>query len=90
MISVLRQDLRLGGDVAAENGYQALAHAGGFLGDGAGSGLRWTTDQMGAELAREVKHEVLDRLYTNGVNRVETNAIYAIAGSSQARPDIAL
>jgi len=45
-----------------------------------GSGLRWTIDQMGAELVREVKHEVLDRLSTNGVNWVATNVIYAIAG----------
>jgi hypothetical protein len=34
---------------------------------------------MGAELAREVKHEVLDRLAAKGVDRVETNVIYAIA-----------
>lgn len=43
------------------------------------SGLRWTIDQMDAEPAREVKQEVLDRLATNGANRVETNVIYAIA-----------
>jgi len=44
-----------------------------------GSGLRWTIDQMGPELAREVKQEVLDRLVGKGVDRVETNVIYAIA-----------
>ena len=44
-----------------------------------GSGLRWTVDQMGPELACEVKHEVLDRLAAKGVDRVETNVIYAIA-----------
>ena len=44
-----------------------------------GSGLRWTIDQMGAELAREVKHEILDRLAAAGVDRVATNVIYAIA-----------
>jgi hypothetical protein len=44
-----------------------------------GSGLRWTIDQMGAELAREVKQEVLDRLAAKGVARVETNVIYAVA-----------
>ena len=44
-----------------------------------GSGLRWTIDQMGAELAREVKQEVLDWLAAKGVDQVETNVIYAIA-----------
>ena len=44
-----------------------------------GSGLRWTIDQLGAELAREVKHEVLDRLTAKGVERIETNVIYAVA-----------
>ena len=47
-----------------------------------GSGLQWTIDQMGTELAREVKHEILDRLAASGVDRVETNVIYAIAGRS--------
>lgn len=45
-----------------------------------GSGLQWTVDQI--ELAREVKHEILDRLAASGVDRVETNVIYAIAGRS--------
>jgi hypothetical protein len=44
-----------------------------------GSGLRWTIDQMGAELAREVQREVLDRVPAKGVERVETNVIYASA-----------
>ena len=36
---------------------------------------------MGPELACEVKHEVLGRLAAKGVERVETNVIYAIAGN---------
>jgi hypothetical protein len=44
-----------------------------------GSGLRWTIDQMGTELASEVKREIVHRLAAAGVDRVETNVIYAIA-----------
>ena len=69
-------------DVAAEDGYQALRTPEDFWTMALGSGLRWTIDQMGTELAREVKHEILDRLAAAGVDRVETNVIYAIAGRS--------
>jgi len=51
-----------------------------------GSGLRWTIDQMGAEVAREVKREILDRLAAIGVDRVETNVIYAIAEKPSGPP----
>jgi SAM-dependent methyltransferase len=66
-------------DVAAEEGYQTLRTPEDFWIMALGSGLRWTIDQMGAELAREVKHEILDRLATARVERVATNVIYAIA-----------
>jgi ubiquinone/menaquinone biosynthesis C-methylase UbiE len=66
-------------EVAAEDGYQALRRPEDFWTMALGSGLRWTIDQLGPELAREVKHEVLDRLAATGVDRVETNVIYAIA-----------
>lgn len=72
-------------EVTAEDGYQALRTPEDFWTIALGSGLRWTIDQMGAELAQEVKHEVLDRLATNGVHRVETNVIYAVAGK-QSQP----
>ena len=49
-------------EVAAEDGYQALRTPEDFWTIALGSGLRWTIDQMGVELAREVKHEILDRL----------------------------
>ena len=65
-------------DVAAEDGYQALRTPEDFWTMALGSGLRWTIDQMGPQ-AREVKHEILDRLAAAGVDRVETNVIYAIA-----------
>jgi ubiquinone/menaquinone biosynthesis C-methylase UbiE len=66
-------------EVVAEDGYQVLRKPEDFWTMALGSGLRWTIDQMGAELARQVKHEVLERLAAKGVDRVETNVIYAIA-----------
>jgi ubiquinone/menaquinone biosynthesis C-methylase UbiE len=69
-------------DVAAEDGYQTLRTPEDFWIMALGSGLRWTIDQMGAELAREVKHEILDRLAAAGVDRVATNVIYATAEKS--------
>ena len=66
-------------EVVAEDGYQTLRTPEDFWTMALGSGLRWTIDQMGPELAREVKQEVLDRLVGKGVDRVETNVIYAIA-----------
>jgi hypothetical protein len=79
----VRQLLHDGGaqrvEVAAEDGYQALRTPEDFWTMALGSGLRWTIDQVGPQLAREVKQEVLDRLAAKGVERVETNVIYAIA-----------
>ncbi len=66
-------------EVAAEDGYQALRTPEDFWTIALGSGLRWTIDQMGADSAREVKHEVLDRLATDRINRIETNVIYGVA-----------
>jgi hypothetical protein len=43
-----------------------------------GSGLRWTIDQMGPEAATRVKQDNVDWLTENKIDRVETNAIYAI------------
>jgi SAM-dependent methyltransferase len=65
--------------VAAEDGYQALRTPEDFWTMALGSGLRWTVDQMGPELAREVKRDILDQLAASGIDRVETNVIYAVA-----------
>jgi ubiquinone/menaquinone biosynthesis C-methylase UbiE len=79
----VRQLLHDGGaqnvEVAAEDGYQVLRTPEDFWTMALGSGLRWTIEQMGPGLAREVRHKVLDRLSGKGVDRVETNVIYAIA-----------
>ncbi|BFU92447.1 MAG: hypothetical protein NTAFB01_36340 [Nitrospira sp.] len=66
-------------EIDAEDGYQALRTPEDFWTIALGSGLRWTIDQMGAEPAREMKQELLDRLSASGVVRIETNVIYAVA-----------
>lgn len=66
-------------DVVPEEGYQPLRTPEDFWTMALGSGLRWTVDQMGPELAREVKRELLDRIAAKGIDRVETNVIYAVA-----------
>jgi hypothetical protein len=43
-----------------------------------GPGLRWTIDQMGQEAATRVKQDNVGWLTENKIDRVETNAIYAI------------
>ncbi len=65
-------------DVIPEDGYQPLRTPEDFWTIVLGSGLRWTIDQMGAELARGVKQAVLDQLAANGIDRVETNVIYGV------------
>ncbi len=47
-----------------------------------GSGLRWTIDQMGPEAAIRVKQDNVDWLTEKKIDRVETNAIYAIGTKS--------
>lgn len=71
-------------DVVAEDGYQTLRTPEDFWTIALGSGLRWTIDQMGAEVASGVRQDVLDRLADGGVDRVETNVIYAVAGEHRA------
>jgi ubiquinone/menaquinone biosynthesis C-methylase UbiE len=66
-------------DVVAEDGYQALRTPEDCWTMALGSGLRWTVDQMGPELAREVKQEVVGKVAAKGIDRVETNVLYAIA-----------
>ena len=66
-------------DVVAEDGDQLLRTPEDFWTIVLGSGLRGVIDQMGADPARGVKQEVLDWLTATGVDRVETNVIYAVA-----------
>lgn len=71
-------------EVVAEEGYQALRAPEDFWTIALGSGLRWTIDQMGPEVADGVKREILDALVAKGVDRVGTNVIYAIARADSA------
>jgi hypothetical protein len=70
-------------EVVAEDGYQALRAAEDFWTIALGSGLRWTIDQMEGDVAAGVKREVLDTLVAQGVDRVGTNVIYALARTDE-------
>jgi ubiquinone/menaquinone biosynthesis C-methylase UbiE len=68
-----------GVEVVSDRGYQGLRSPEDFWTIALGSGLRWTIDQMGPEAAQAVKREIDETLAIRGVDRVETNVIYAIA-----------
>jgi hypothetical protein len=44
-----------------------------------GSGLRWAIEKMGPEVAARIKADNVNWLTENKIDRLETNAIYAIA-----------
>jgi ubiquinone/menaquinone biosynthesis C-methylase UbiE len=78
----VRKLLRDGGakdvEVIPEEGVQMLRSADDWWTIALGSGLRWTIDQMGLETAARVKIDNVSWLKENRVDRLETNAIYAI------------
>jgi ubiquinone/menaquinone biosynthesis C-methylase UbiE len=65
-------------EVTAEDGVQALRSADDWWVIALGSGLRWTIDQMGPQAAGRVRADNVRWLSENKIDRVETNAIYAI------------
>lgn len=65
-------------EVVAEEFFQPLRSPDDWWTIALGSGLRWTIDQMGPGTAGRVKADNVGWLKENGVDRVETNAIYAI------------
>jgi ubiquinone/menaquinone biosynthesis C-methylase UbiE len=65
-------------EVIPEEGVQMLRAADDWWTIALGSGLRWTIDQMGPEIAARVKADNVSWLKENRVDRIETNAIYAI------------
>jgi ubiquinone/menaquinone biosynthesis C-methylase UbiE len=71
-------------DVVPEEGHQALRAPEDFWMIALGSGLRWTIDQMGANVAHEVKQEILGALAAKRIERVGTNVIYAVAKRHEA------
>ena len=65
-------------EVIAEELFQPLRSPDDWWTIALGSGLRWTIDQMGPETAAQIKADNVGWLKENRVDRVETNAIYAI------------
>src|SRR6516165_2210487 len=65
-------------EVAAEDGFRTLRAADEWWTIALGSGLRWAIDQMGPQTAARIKADNVNWLKENKVNRLETNAIYAI------------
>ena len=65
-------------EVIPEESFQPLRSADDWWTIALGSGLRWTIDQLGSEVATRVKRDNVDWLTENKIDRVETNAIYAI------------
>jgi ubiquinone/menaquinone biosynthesis C-methylase UbiE len=66
-------------DVTAEAGVQMLRSAEDWWIIALGSGLRWVIEQMGPEAAARIKTDNVKWLNENKIDRLETNAIYAIA-----------
>jgi ubiquinone/menaquinone biosynthesis C-methylase UbiE len=65
-------------EVVPEDGVQALRSADDWWTIALGTGLRWTIEQMGLEAAARVKANNVGWLQENRIDRVETNAIYAV------------
>ena len=65
-------------EIIPEDGVQALRSADDWWTIALGTGLRWTIEQMGPEAAARVKADNVGWLQENRIDRVETNAIYAV------------
>ncbi len=66
-------------EVAAEDGFQALRSGEDWWTIARGSGLRWVIEQMGPQAAARVKADNVNWLKDRKIDRLETNAIYAVA-----------
>ena len=81
-VTSVRRLLQEGGvgdaEIMPENGVQPLRSPDDWWTIALGSGLRWTIDQMGPQAAARVKTDNVGWLTEHKVDRVETNAIYAI------------
>ncbi len=66
-------------EVTAEDGFQMLRSGEDWWIVALGSGLRWTIEQMGPQTAARIKADNLNWLSENKIDRLETNAIYALA-----------
>ncbi len=85
-VEAVRRLLREGGaaniDVTAEDGFQALRAAEDWWTIALGSGLRWAIDQMGPQTAARMRADNINWLRENKIDRLETNAIYAVGHKS--------
>lgn len=85
-VASVRRLLRSGGaaniEVTGEDGFQTLRTAEDWWTIALGSGLRWAIDQMGPQAAARVKADNVNWLSENKFDRVEINAIYAVANKS--------
>jgi ubiquinone/menaquinone biosynthesis C-methylase UbiE len=79
---LLRDGGVVNADVVAEERFQALHSAEDWWVVALGSGLRWTIDQMGPQAASRIKADNVTWLSENRIDRLETNAIYAIGDKS--------
>jgi ubiquinone/menaquinone biosynthesis C-methylase UbiE len=81
-VTSVRRLLRDGGvanaDVVAEAGFQPLRSPEDWWIIALGSGLRWVIEQVGPQTAARLKADNVSWLNENKIDRLETNAIYAI------------
>jgi ubiquinone/menaquinone biosynthesis C-methylase UbiE len=81
-VAAVRKLLQDGGvkdaEIIPEDGVQPLRSADDWWTIALGTGLRWTIEQMGPEAAARVKADNVGWLQENRIDRVETNAIYAV------------
>jgi ubiquinone/menaquinone biosynthesis C-methylase UbiE len=68
-----------GAEVVAENGSHPLLSHDDWWRIVLGSGYRWTVEQMGPEIAAQVRDDNLKWIVANRITAVETNVVYAIA-----------
>lgn len=66
-------------EVRPEPGYQTLRSAADFWTIARGSGLRQTIEQLGNDLASDLRREVVETLENKEIRRIRTDVIYAIA-----------
>jgi ubiquinone/menaquinone biosynthesis C-methylase UbiE len=69
-------------EVVAEDQFQMLRSAEDWWIIALGSGLRWAIEQMGPQAAARMKADNVRWLEQNKVDRLETNAIYAVASKT--------
>ena len=65
-------------EITSQDGNQRLRSAEDWWTIALGSGLRWAIEQMGPEASARIKTDNVNWLNENKIDRLETNAIYAV------------